>query len=215
MVPYDPGGPASSRMVPYGSVWTCMAPYGPVGSSLVQSGPIWSHMVLYGPLWSSIVLFGPVWSRAVPYGPVWLRISAYTDTGQSSDPSGSVEPNRFPTGFRQNPVLARRDPTRLDGSLDCPVSMHDGCTDPYGTPRRPHGPSGAPSGPNGPPADPRRHHRSPFNRSLPGLGGPQLLLAQPMLLGIAHIANQPPAGPPGGRYWYLLESSTASVKSVA
>ena len=36
--------------------------------------------------------------------------------------------------------------------------------------------------PNGPPADPQRLCRTPFNRSLPGLGGPQLLLAQPMLL---------------------------------
>ena len=52
----------------------------------------------------------------------------------------------------------------------------------YGTPRRPHGPSGAPSGPDRPPADRRRHRRTPFNRRLPGLGGPQLLLAQPRLL---------------------------------
>ena len=37
---------------------------------------------------------------------------------------------------------------------------------------------GAPSGPDGPPADP---HRTPLNRSLPGLGGPQLLLASGLL----------------------------------
>ena len=92
-------------------------------------------------------------------------------------PSGSVGPYRVPTGFRRNLVLARRDPTRLDGSLDCPVSVHDSCTDPYGTLRRLHGPSGGPSGPDGPPADRRRHRRTPFHRRLPGLGGPQLLLA--------------------------------------
>ena len=59
-----------------------------------------------------------------------------------------------PTGFCRNLDLARRDPTWLDGSLDCPVSVHDRHMDPLGTPRRPHGLSGGPSGPNGPPAAP-------------------------------------------------------------
>ena len=97
--------------------------------------------------------------------------------------SGPVGSYRVPTGFRRNPDLAQRDPTGLDGSLDCYVSVHDRCTDPLGTPRRPQGPSGGSSGPNGPSADPRRHRRTLFNRRLPGLGGPQLLLAQPVLLG--------------------------------
>ena len=48
-------------------------------------------------------------------------------------------------------------------------------------------PPGAPSEPDGPPADRRRHRRTPFNRGLPGLGGPQLLLAQPRLLVIAAL----------------------------
>ena len=42
------------------------------------------------------------------------------------------------------------------------------------------GPSGVPTGPPGPrrdPTDPLRHRRIPFHRRLPGLGGPQLLLA--------------------------------------
>ena len=40
-------------------------------------------------------------------------------------PSGPVGSYRVPTGFRRNPVLARRDPRGVDGSLDCPVSVHD------------------------------------------------------------------------------------------
>ena len=39
-----------------------------------------------------------------------------------------------------------------------------------------------PSGPDRPPADRRRRLRTLLHRSLPSLGGPQLLLAQPMLL---------------------------------
>ena len=39
-----------------------------------------------------------------------------------------------------------------------------------------------PSGANGRPADRRRHGRTPFNRRLPGLGGPQLLLASASVL---------------------------------
>ena len=42
------------------------------------------------------------------------------------------------------------------------------------------GSSGVPTGPPGPrrdPTEPRRHRRTPLHRSLPGLGGPQLLLA--------------------------------------
>ena len=39
-----------------------------------------------------------------------------------------------------------------------------------------------PIGTDGPPADRRRHGRTPFNRQLPSLDGPQLLLAQPRLL---------------------------------
>ena len=42
----------------------------------------------------------------------------------SSDPVG---PYRVSTGFRQNPVLARGDPTCFDGLLDYPVLVHDLC----------------------------------------------------------------------------------------
>ena len=38
---------------------------------------------------------------------------------------GPVGPYRVPTGFCRNLVLARRDPMGLDGSLDCPASVHD------------------------------------------------------------------------------------------
>ena len=64
------------------------------------------------------------------------------------------------------------------GSTDRSTVPYCGARLVYGPTWRPHGPSGAPSGPDGP----RRHRRTPFNRSLPSLGGPQLLLAQPMLL---------------------------------
>ena len=40
----------------------------------------------------------------------------------------------------------------------------------------------ASSGSDGPPADRRQHRWAKFHRSFPGLGGPQLLLVQPMLL---------------------------------
>ena len=126
----------------------------PLGLKRAHQGPVWSCM-------------SPIFSRTLIQDSQVIR--------QCS--SGPVGPYWVPTGFRRNLHLARRVPTRLDGSLDCPVSVHDRCTDPLGTPRRPHGPSGAPSGPNGPPADRRGHCQTPFNRRLPGLGGPQLLLA--------------------------------------
>ena len=62
-----------------------------------------------------------------------------------------------PTSFRRNTDLARRDLLDVDGRLDCPVSIHNRCSDPLGTSRRPQAPSGAPSGSDGPPADRRRH----------------------------------------------------------
>ena len=72
------------------------------------------------------VPLGPV---KVRQGPVCVRISqSYTDTEQSSDLSGSsgpVRPYRVPTRFRGNPVWARRDRTRLDGSLNCPAPVND------------------------------------------------------------------------------------------
>ena len=65
---------------------------------------------------------GPVWSRMGPYiSRTPIRDSRVIRQGSS----GPVGPYRVPTGFRRNPVLARRDPTGLDGSLDCPVSVHD------------------------------------------------------------------------------------------
>ena len=65
---------------------------------------------------------GPVWSRMGPYiSRTLIRASRVIHQGQS----GLVGSYRVPTGFRRNPDLARRDPTGLDGSLDCPVLMHD------------------------------------------------------------------------------------------
>ena len=81
-----------------------------------------------------------------------VKVSQFLVTASSS---GSVGPNRVSTGFRRNPVLARWDPTGLDGSLDCPVLVHD-CD------VRTHtGPSGVPTGPPGPHRDPEGPRRTP------------------------------------------------------
>ena len=114
-------------------------------------------------------------SRMVPYGSVY---QSYINTGHSSDPSGLVGSHRAISGsdgFPSKPCLGTTGP---DGARWIARLSRVGAqliyTDPYGTLRRPHGPSGAPSGPD---VHRRRHRRTPLNRSLPGLGGPQLLLA--------------------------------------
>ena len=131
-------------------------------------------------------------SRMVPYRSVY---QSYTDTGQSSDPSGLVGSLRAISGSDGFPSEHCFGTTGPEGGRRVARLSRIGArlmyTDPLGTPRRPHGPSGAPSGPNGPPADPRRHRRTLFNRSLPGLGGPPLLLAQPgLLLGSGWLRRQ-------------------------
>ena len=64
-------------------------------------GVVWSRMVLHGSSWSS---YGsctvPIWFRMVPYGPVY---QSYTDTGQSSDPSGLVGSHRAISGSDRFP----------------------------------------------------------------------------------------------------------------
>ena len=40
-------------------------------------------------------------------------------------PWGPVVPNQGSDGNPSEPDMARRDPTGLDGSLDCPVSVYD------------------------------------------------------------------------------------------
>ena len=183
-------GTSGSRMVPYRSVYQS---YTNTGQSSDPSGLVGSRRaktafrrVSVGTLfWHDGTRRGSTDRSTGPYRCTidvrtpWARHGVPTGPpGPRQGSSGPVGPYRVPTGFRRNPDLARRTPTGLDGSLDCPVSVHDSCTDPYGTFRRPHGPSGGPSGPDyWPPADPRRHHRTLFHRRLPGLGGPQLLLA--------------------------------------
>ena len=56
--------------------------------------------------------------------------------------------NRVPTDTCRNPDLAREEPMSPDGSLDCPVSVYNWYTDPYGTIRDPDMPSWGPTGPN-------------------------------------------------------------------
>ena len=131
---------------------------GPVGSQVGTSG---SRM-------------GPFFSRTLMRDSRVIRQS----------PSGPVGPYRVPTGFRRNPVLARQDPTI--GSIDRSTVPYR-CTIDVRTPWARHG---VPTGPpeprrdpfNGPPADRRGHRRTPFNRRLPGLGGPPLLLASASVL---------------------------------
>ena len=117
------------------------------------------------------VLLGPKRARQ---GPGWSRMGPYISRTLMQDSrvicrgsSGPIGPYRVPTGFCRNTDLARRDSTWLDGSLDCPVSVHNCCTNPL-TPRRPHGPSGAPSEPT----DPRR--------TAGGTVGPRLIGASPV-----------------------------------
>ena len=65
---------------------------------------------------------GPVWSCMGPY----ISLTSIQDSRViRRGSSGSVGPCQVPMGFRRNPVLARWDQTGLDGSLDCPVSVHD------------------------------------------------------------------------------------------
>ena len=105
----------------------------------------------------------------VPLGPVGARPVIRRGL---LDPVG---PCWVPTGFRG--TLFWVDGTRR-GSTDRSTVPYR-CTIDV---RTHTGPPRASSGTNGPPADRRGHRRTPFNRRLPGLGGPQLLLAQPVYL---------------------------------
>ena len=65
---------------------------------------------------------GPAWSRMGPHiSRTPMRDSRVIRQGSS----GPVGPYRVPMGFRPNPDLARRDLMGLDGSPDCPASVHN------------------------------------------------------------------------------------------
>ena len=110
---------------------------------------------------------------------------SYTDTGQSSDPPGlvgSLQAMSGSDGFPSEPCFGTTGPevarriarlSRIDARLMYGPPGHA-----TASPRALRGPVGTQRTPGGP----QRHRRTPFNRRLPGLGGPQLLLAQPMLL---------------------------------
>ena len=104
---------------------------------------------------------GPVWSRLGPYisrTPIW---NSRVICRGSSDPLG---PYRVPTGFRRNPVLARRDPMIPDGARRIARLsrigarlMYGPIRDPTASPRalqRPVGTRWAPGGPPAAPSDP-------------------------------------------------------------
>ena len=66
----------------------------------------------------------------VPHGPAWVRISVAHRYGtvESSVRARrvpTIEPRRVPTDFCLIPDLARGDQMELDGSLDCPILVHD------------------------------------------------------------------------------------------
>ena len=101
-------------------------------------------------------------------------------TGQWSDPSGLVGSRRAISssdGFPSEPCFGTTGP---DGCREIARLSHCGARLMYGPIRDPRASpwaSGGSSGPERPPADPQRHHRTPLNRRLPGLGGPTLLVA--------------------------------------
>ena len=128
-------------------------------------------------------------SRMVPYMGLYISRTPIRDSRVigwcSSGPVGSY---RVPTGFSRNPDLGRRTPTRLDGSLDCPVSVHDSCADPYGPLRRPHGPSGPCRDPTGP------------RRTPGGTVGPRFIGASPVWAARHSYWRQP-------WLWYIVFAS--------
>ena len=117
---------------------------------------------------------------------VWrVRCSMFAQDAQMKTPlirdsrvirqgsSGPIGPYRVPTGFRGNPVLARQ------GSTDRSTVLYR-CTIHVRTPWARHGAPTGPPGPRRDPTDPRRTAGGP--QLLPGLGGPQLLLASASVL---------------------------------
>ena len=125
------------------------------------------------------VPLGPVRARQ---GSVWSRMGPYISRTPIRDSRVTRQGSSGHIGFRRVSVgtLFWHDGTRR-GSTDRSTVPYR-CTIDV---RTHTGPYGVPTGPPGArrdPADRRRHRRTPFHRSLPSLGGPQLLLAQPWLL---------------------------------
>ena len=83
------------------------------------------------------------------------------------------------------PTNAARSLSSSEGSLDCPVLVHNSCSDPLCTPRRPPRLSGPPSGRDGRPAACRRLRPADLHRRLTGLGSPPLLPAEAGATGIS------------------------------
>ena len=126
------------------------------------------------------VPLGPV--RACQ-GPVWSRMGPYISRTSIRDNRAICQGLSGPVGFRRVSVgnLIWHDRTRR-GSTDRSTVPYR-CTIDV---RTHTGPYGDPTGPPGPRRDLMGPRRTPLNRSLPGLGGPQLLLAQPRLL-VIHV----------------------------
>ena len=82
---------------------------GPPGGRRVPTGPRRARGDAVGSRMAPYINRTPIWdSRAIP------RAS-----------SGPVVPKQGSDGNPLEPDIARRDPTSLDGSLDCPVSVYD------------------------------------------------------------------------------------------
>ena len=121
--------------------------------------------------------------RMVPYR---SENQSYTNTGQSSDPSRCVGTSRAISGSdgfaSELYILTRWDPTKLNGSLDCPLLVQNRCRDPYGTLRRPHGHSRAPTEPDRPLADRQWHRWARFIGASPAWAARSSYWHQPVYL---------------------------------
>ena len=116
-------------------------------------------------------------SRMVPYRSVY---QSYTDTGQSSDPPGlvgSLQAISASDGFPSEPCFGTMGPV---GARRIARLSRIGARLMYGPPGHATAPPRALD--LGLVGTRWTTGGTPFNRGLPGLGGPQLLLAQPMLL---------------------------------
>ena len=107
---------------------------------------------------------------------------SYTDTGQSSDLSGLVGSRRAILGSDRFPSEPCFDTTGPDKARWVARLSHIDAHLMYGTIRDPpHGTCGGSSGPDGPTVR-QGHCQTPFNRSLPGLGGRHSYWCQPVYL---------------------------------
>ena len=114
-------------------------------------------------------------------------------SGSDSFPSEPCFGPKGPDGARRIARLSRISVRLMYGPIWDPTASPRALWSPFGTQRPPGGPPAAPS--------------DPLHRSLPGLGGPQLLLVQPRLLITLAIAQS--------ELWHLTSSSLSRPQTEA